>query len=61
MKFIDKIVVAVKLFVRDAFVLFDGRFGIARLGAIGTILGAVAATDVRQKLDVDTVAFVLRA
>ena len=60
-KFINKIIVAVELVVRNAFVFFNGRLGIARLGAIGAILSAVAATDIRQKLNVDTVAFVFRA
>ena len=61
MKFIDEIVVAVKFFIFDITVFFDRRFGISRLSAVGAVLGAVAATDICEQLDVDSIAFVFRS
>ena len=58
-KFTYQIVVAVKFFVGDASIFFNRGFGIARLCAIGAILRTVAAANIRQKLDTDTVALYL--
>ena len=61
MEFTYQIVVSVKLFVGNASVFFDRGFGIARLCAIGSILRAVSAANIRQKLDTDTIALIFGA
>ena len=61
MHFVDEIVVAIELLVFYIAVLFNRRFGIAGLGAIGAVLRAVSAADIGEQLDADAVAFVLGA